>query len=88
MTCAACSCNSCKRKKAAPVIHIDAPRRSWHTRYLSELILVVACALSALVAIKFVAPVTVIQGNELELRVEQLEKHSILVDATYHKGLK
>jgi hypothetical protein len=50
--------------------------------------MVVAGALFTLVAIKFVAPVTVHQGNELELRVEQLEKHSILVDATYHKGLK
>jgi hypothetical protein len=69
------------------VIHIDAPRRHY-TKYIRETTLIVACALSALAAIKFVAPVTVHQGNELELRVEQLEKHSILVDATYHKGLK
>jgi hypothetical protein len=84
MTCAKCKCAACKRHNTT--VHVEAPRRRWSTRYLSEVILVAACALSALVAIKFVAPMR--YSNELELRVEQLEKHSVAVDSQYHKGLK
>jgi hypothetical protein len=72
MTCAACKCNSCKRKAAAPTVHSEAPRRRNYTRYFDEVILVIAGAAIAFFAIKFVAAPTT--SSEIELRLEHLEK--------------
>jgi hypothetical protein len=74
MTCAACKCNSCKRKAAAPTVHSEAPRRRNYTRYFDEVILVIVGAAITFFAIKFVALPTINTSSEIELRLEHLEK--------------
>lgn len=82
MTCQNCDCN----KKKKPVVQHTAPqprRINVSYKHVSYV----------LVAIIFVASVWFIKPYfcncaELALRVEQLERHGVKVDAQFHKSLK